>query len=119
MEQAIKKALDEGYAPQGYCAWLEKYKDSGSYSEIENLNLYSISTFVLDPLFWQALGKAEGWKGKYEYTYHDSFGTGTPFEYPAWLRYWHSFIDHLADGKDIDSFFNNLLTTPSEQEEEK
>lgn len=27
----------------------------------------------------------------------------------GWLYHWHKFIDHIAEGKDIDSFFNNLL----------
>lgn len=26
-----------------------------------------------------------------------------------WKNYWHRFIDHLAEGKDAESFFNELL----------
>jgi hypothetical protein len=62
---------------------------------------------LYDPLFWQALGKAYGWgtdainvswniKGK-------DMGT--------WLYNWHSFIDHLAEGKDADSFFKELINS--------
>lgn len=28
---------------------------------------------------------------------------------PEWRYEWHSFIDYLADGKDIESFFEKLL----------
>lgn len=57
---------------------------------------------LLDPLAWQAVGKTRGWEGVFEYTYYDSFGTATPFEYPAWLHKKHRFIDKLADGKTIE-----------------
>lgn len=67
---------------------------------------------LLDPLFWQSLGKAMGW------------GTGcnicsgdeciNPKEhltknhkYP-WQIEWHRFIDHLAEGKSIELFFAEL-----------
>ena len=26
----------------------------------------------------------------------------------AWLFHWHRFIDHIAFGKDVESFFSNL-----------
>lgn len=70
---------------------------------------HSDSMILLDPLFWQALSKAEGWKGKYQHTYLDFFNTETPYEYPEWLEKWHRFIDHLAKGEDVDSFFEELL----------
>lgn len=51
-------------------------------------------TVFFDPQFWQALGKSLGWKNE--------FGPGT------WLRFWHNFIDHLAEGKSIESFFEQF-----------
>ena len=56
----------------------------------------------LDSLFWQALGKMMRWgenipnDGQYQWEL-------------AWKTYQHRFIDHLADGKDINSFFEKLL----------
>jgi len=56
---------------------------------------------LLDPLFWQALGKQQGWiEGIDKYT-GDSVC--------EWRSNVHSFIAHIMDGKDVDSFFNNLL----------
>lgn len=75
----------------------------------------------LDPLFWQALGKKLGWDNDPMYC-----TSGCGCAYPngdgshefgcVWKKninwygqYWHEFIEHLAEGKDIDSFFNALL----------
>ena len=46
---------------------------------------------LYDRAFWEALGKARNWQD-----------TG------AWLFHWHRFIDHIAFGKDVESFFSNL-----------
>lgn len=58
----------------------------------------------LDPLFWQALGESMGWKtGYYEYG-----SANEAIEMSPWQAKWHRFIDHLASGKDIESFFAPL-----------
>jgi hypothetical protein len=44
-----------------------------------------------DPDFWKALAKARKWE-----------------DANAWRFHWHRFIDHLADGKDAESFFAAL-----------
>jgi hypothetical protein len=77
IEQAIKEAVEKG----GYEITFDhehEYKH-GSYGR-----------FLLDPSFWQALGKAKGWNiGTVEIN-------------------WHRLIDHLAEGKDAESFFAAL-----------
>lgn len=62
-----------------------KYPDQRKASPVD------VCVILLDPLFWQALGQAQEW-----------------FE-NSWSDEWHNLIDHLAEGKDIDSFFNELL----------
>ena len=47
----------------------------------------------LDPLYWQCLGKTLGWGND---------GNS------VWLYYQHRFIDHLAEGKSIESYFETL-----------
>jgi hypothetical protein len=67
---------------------------------VELISKYEI---LLDPLFWQALGRARGWDKE-------------PFIINgAWLMAdsecelnWFRFIDHLAQGKDAESFFAAL-----------
>lgn len=58
---------------------------------------------LLNPLFWQSLGKSLGWYFKKEEweSYPPMF---------EWQWHWHSFIDHLAEGKDAESFFKELLS---------
>lgn len=95
METAIKKAMEGGY-PQA------------SYLKQE--------IFLLDPLFWQALGKGCGWTSICNVCrkiYVDECfinHVGQPIG-SVWKYNWHRFIDHLAEGKDAESFFTSLLET--------
>lgn len=89
MEQAIKKAIKEGWKVP------EDYEDD----VVELATRYWQDT-CLDPLFWQALFK--------EYI------SGLPFKIqdrtlPQWRQQWHRFIDHLAEGKDAESFFAEIM----------
>jgi len=51
----------------------------------------------LDPLFWQCLGKGIRWVTVNYYN-----------EGPEWKIQWHRFINHLAAGKDAETFFAEL-----------
>lgn len=85
MEKAIKKAIEGEYKI------LRK-------TRMDNYLSSDVNKALLDPLFWQALGKAEGW---------DKHSWGGKVE--LWKFEWHRFTDHLASGKDINSFFEELL----------
>lgn len=102
MEQAIKKAIEGGWKPT-------KYLDYGNDKQMLGLEIFiskhAQSMALLDPLFWQALGKADGWKKLHMIDIRR--GSETSQHY--WLYQWHRFINHLAEGKDIDSFFNELF----------
>lgn len=136
IQQAIEKAIEGGWRPQNlYIPPKEKpfaviltdgetikyqiHKDGEPLTPIDN-DYYSLHKALLDPLFWQSLGKAMGWdtsennptwlcpvcaKSLDEMIMHlndKDFGIET------WRYYWHAFIDHLAEGKDIESFFASL-----------
>lgn len=114
MEKAIKRALEGGYAKNDPII-LKSFLDH-----------YEIH--LLSPLFWQALGKAEGWEDECdkcgtlqtvidsevaEYNesvckVHNGLGNAHIMFF-QWKAVWHKFIDHLAEGKDAESFFKNLL----------
>lgn len=91
-EQAIKEAgAKGGYKPKRYVASLDI-----------NIQEDRQEIILLDPLFWQALGKARAWaltkhpiRGRYKYM-------------KSWISEWHRFIDHLAEGKPAESFFASL-----------
>src|SRR3990167_6920478 len=102
MEKAIKKAIEGGYKlpwiSARHISTIVRYKDN-----------YSV--LFLDPLFWQALGKAEGWSTYAVCQLHGNeclLKCDRAFAF-EWIYQWHKFIDHLAEGKDINSFFNELL----------
>jgi hypothetical protein len=57
---------------------------------------------LIDPLFWQYLGKAMGWR------VYEKYGT-THFEY---LNHWHDLVDWLSDGKSTESFFDQFNPNP-------
>ena len=91
------------------------------------------SEIFLDKDFWQALGKSLGWgtemfdeddgKTRWHYFSHcpvdGEILMGMEQECPnacdtenpgviSWLYDWHNFIDHLASGKSVESFFEEL-----------
>lgn len=81
---------------------------------------------LLDPLFWQALGKSENWDNEtisfkvskqkvdvmgkfYIRKAHTVIRPRWKKKGSAWKFYFHQFIDHLIEGKPIDEFFNKLI----------
>lgn len=66
------------------------YNEGVSPEHYGNLTTFQYEAFT-DPLFWKYLGKTRGWLDR-DYVVH-----------------WHSFIDHLISGKDIETFFEDLL----------
>lgn len=121
MENVIKSAIRGGY---------EHFLMSDGNNGLKAIGECK-SDILLDPLFWQCLGKAEGWTGEkirmcngcgvalkwnekedMNGQHGGKKGCGSDIqEYEGqWLIEMHRFIDHLAEGKSIDEFFNNLLT---------
>ena len=66
---------------------------------------------LLSPLAWQAVDATRGWSDckNMEHTNpkaecdecHDDAGT--------WHKNWHTFIDHLADGDDVETALSKIL----------
>ncbi len=122
MEKALKLAVEGGYeiAPK---IWGTPtiYRKKTAFRNFElifpadsprqtAMRVYTEKIF-LDPLFWHALGKSLGWDKidtqKAEMI-RKSGGIPRNIGYYT-LQKWYSFIDHLAEGKDAESFFNELL----------
>ena len=64
------------------------------------------SDVFLDPAFWQALGHARSWTIDEDFKHWH--GTIAEWKAKYWKTHWHNFIDHLAIGKDTESFFEQL-----------
>lgn len=111
MEKAIKKAIEGGWK-EGKQVKTVKYVTHdrinvcvGERSDPEEF--LKPQEYLLDPDFWQYLGKAEGWPQKLPQPYQT--GNGNWIDITWWEYKWHEFIRHLADGGNVDDFFNNLL----------
>lgn len=122
MEKAIYKAIDGGWKPEGVKE-LTPYGVMDKYDGGWGKNFYVI---LLDPTFWQCLGKAEGWEqlicgrcggdltretsalnGSRLCINSDCWDTGLSVESARY--HCKSLIDNLFDGGNVDDFFNNLL----------
>lgn len=99
MKEAIQKAIEGGW--HGGDWTFNTFSGQGDI--VLERKEYSVyiprSEAFLDPLFWQSLGKSLGW-GK-----QSIYG-----KIEKWKQEWHNFIDHLAEGKDPEEFFTNLLS---------
>jgi len=116
MKEAIQKAIEGGYVT-GFM-----------YDKLAKIDpLGAVEILLLDPKWWQCLGKALGWREICADCGGEVTRKQTP-EYPklaglSWcpqrceaknfqeghLYQWHRFIDNLAEGKDVNEFFNELL----------
>jgi hypothetical protein len=113
MKNAIELAIKGGFRPQDYGFTDGSQELYGNQFEIEGENEVHIFTvsgrefwihttqITSDPLFWQALGKAMGWGEP-----KDRFAFDADSSHKDWKSNWHRFIDHLAEGKDVESFFS-------------
>lgn len=106
MEQAIKKAI-EGEWNKGY--HLQHYGVMGEILLVNGMRSKALIEAEVreDPLFWQALGKALGWKN---IRWIKMYGDFRPdYQTKRYHYEWHRFIDWLYEGKDADSFFKELI----------
>lgn len=107
MEKSIQRSIEGGF--------LEIKENEGRYDFIkgfEQLHVYlessseyvahSFSEILLRPDFWQALGKAEGWE-------KNDYCDNCEASIEGWKYHWHNLICHIMEGRDINSFFDNLI----------
>ena len=135
METAIKIAIENGwlqkFLKQNYwslCDNCIEFTDIDTGHDSDKMVIHEV---LLDPLFWQAWTKGMGWdtgakirmcvgcgaalrnneQPTMDGKHGGKNGCGSDiYTYEGqWIIEWHCFIDHLAEGKDIDSFFTNLL----------
>lgn len=122
----LKKAITDAIEKGGYRANMYKHygyeihsscvdtvdKETGAVVERSQNEV-----ILLDPAFWQAIGRARGWgdkacmecgfNGRFD-DYHGDCGKCLGKEYSGALYQQHRLIDHLAAEKDIESFFATL-----------
>jgi hypothetical protein len=103
-KQAIEKAIEGGYKID--LAWFV------------DLPVYAHAQIIIDPDFWQALGKALGWLNHCPANI-DHKPTTNPLECPEcgcsyngaqiWKDSAHRFYDLILTGGDTEKFWDDLL----------
>lgn len=86
-------------------------REGGYKNKIGDLVVWE--EIALDPLFWKALGKSCNWEGYFCTDCRDIVDNENALDHRTqklWLWQWHRFIDWLAEGKEADEFFAELLS---------
>ena len=110
MENAIKKAIAGGYK-QGFNYRLDL--PIIWFTKKGRTDMLACNDLFFDHLFWQALGKQQGWEDIEQKCENCEYEDGCVRQ--GWNHYWHAFIDHIAVGGSIDEFFDNLLINQPRQ----
>src|SRR5262249_31948248 len=106
----------EGNETRGWCRRsamtiqeaMHKAIEGGDPKErIEDLSVQVQAQYFLESTFWEALVRALGVEGDFEYI-HLSRDVPRKIRQPIWLYYWHRFNSHLVAGNTPESFFANL-----------
>ena len=91
IQEAMTKAREGGYTTK----------------QLDNPSRLVQAHYFLETSFWEALVRALGWEGDFEYI-QLSRGESRKMRQPLWLYYWHRFNSHLVAGNTPESFFANL-----------
>jgi hypothetical protein len=116
IEEACDKAVAEGYHVHCLASIATYYSGANHecsvWTRTDNHSSFVVpmeGTF-LDPLFWQALGRALGWEQALRTVHAVDHGRPTVVTRTehSWLAQWHRFIDALAEGHTAEAFFARL-----------
>lgn len=78
-------------------------EEMSMYLDAENDRLFTQKEIWSDRRFWVAIGEAKGWETSTQ------ISSNAPERLVGeWLDNWHNFIDHLADEKDSEDFFEEM-----------
>jgi hypothetical protein len=95
IQEAIDKAIEGGYPKE----------------RLDNLAVPVQAQCFLETTFWEALVRALGVEGDFEYI-QLSRDVPRKIRQPIWLYYWHRFTSHLVTGKSPESFFAMFSSSP-------
>ena len=101
IKTAIEKAIKGGWKSElseGFGNECGAYFNEGLYHFLP-------AEIFLDPKFWETLGKSEGWNEE-----DPEIERICVLEGNCHIKKMHRFIDHLADGKNIETAFDEATT---------
>ncbi len=112
MKEAIRLAIKGGFLSDLQFVRFEEHQGSlvkVHFKQVDGDGYikwdYKPSEFLQSHYFWMDLCKAAGLNDLDEANYDRE-----PNQRYAWRLHWHRLVDHLAEGRSVETFFNNLLT---------
>lgn len=124
-ELAIQKAIEGGWEGLEFRDFIEMDKKGDIHarlwgeSKLGEMHGMVLAQALLDPNFWQALTKSIGQGKAIKHTYRREIkrGCGKFITMKrkwrggqrSWKFNWHSLIDHLAEGKSGEDYFESIL----------
>ena len=103
-KSAIEKAIEGGWRPNPERTTPVTITETQHwFGQSQNLTL-GYAQIALDPLFWQALGKALRWAKQVQsvISWHKN-------EVPTWQNRAHRFYDLILTGGDTEKFWEEIL----------
>ena len=95
IQEAIAKAIEDGCPKQ----------------RVEDLALHVQAEYFLESTFGEALVRALGLEGDFEYIHLDR-GEPRKLRQPLWLYYWYRFASHPVAGNSPESFLAMFSSSP-------
>ena len=127
IQEAMNKAVEGGYHIDGsdgmetsYIGANDEYS-AWTRTDNESSFLVPVEETLLDPRFWQALGRTLGWDKGCDITMNCVHGHEECCSDHGyyWMYQWHRFIQVLAHGNPLEAFFHTLplpQTTESQEQ---
>lgn len=114
LQQFIQKSIEGGYdiwefIARRYDYLKEDLARNVDWEDVLITDLDKRDLALLDPDFWKCAGKALGW-GRPETEWTKCKGVQCLGFTQRWRTEMFNFIDHLADHKDTEEYFKNILT---------
>ena len=119
LEEVLKKATEGGYHIHGSDGTATFYdganSDFSAWTRTDNGSTFMVAMeeTLLDPRFWQALGRTLDWSEACDLfiiCVHGEEECSRCRGY-YWMYQWHYFIQALADGHTPEAFFAHLLSS--------
>lgn len=117
IKRLLERALEGGWKPKGWeyktivfdgvsrdnteAMFSNEHGEGGIWRE------FPIEIVFLDPLFWQAAGKVEGWE-EFEDTDYLDHSVDMYYQDKSWKVRMHRMIDALSEGKTLEQFVETL-----------
>jgi hypothetical protein len=127
IQDAVTKATEGGYHIKGSDGMDTDYVGANSeysvWTRKDNASSFivPVAETFMDPHFWLALGRGLGWEQAVRTVHAVENGRPTVVTRAGqhWLSHWHGFIDHLAEGKTPEAFFDTLPFPQTRENQEQ